>query len=331
MNHPPYHLRINKAVDRFLLIDILRVLSRTYDLSEYTYYGFGGPFLEDCRLIREYCPDIKLVSIERDADTYKRQEFHRFTNRDLTLVRKELEDYLSQDFASDEKVIFWLDYVDNKYRRLEEFKMLLQKVGSYSIVKITLPAQIYGNPFRKWDSERETSITTEQQRFINDFNMQYREALRSNVVDKEPFAMPHKTIELIVNMIRVTVGKALPHSGGTVFQPLNACHYKDGVPMLSVVGIVCPTEEVLKIQGLFRGWKFANLSWGTPRKIDMPHLSTKERLLIEHLLPTEANDGRILSETLGYSIDKDAALSLEKLRQYEDFHRNCPYFIKAVV
>ena len=28
MKHPPYHLRVNKAIDRFLLVDILDILKR---------------------------------------------------------------------------------------------------------------------------------------------------------------------------------------------------------------------------------------------------------------------------------------------------------------
>lgn len=331
MKHPPYHLRINKAVDRFILIDILNILRGRFDLSEYSYHGFGGPFLEDFRLIHGFYPDMKMVSIERDAQTFLRQEFHRFTRNNLTLIRKDLEDYLTQDFESEHKDIFWLDYVDSKYRRLEEFKMLLKKVGLYSVIKISVRAQIYGNPFRERDVDRRDDLTEQQSRFLREFNREYRDALTSNMDDKEFFARPFKTIELIYNMIQTVAAKALPHEEGCFFQPLSAVHYQDGVPMLSVTGIVCPTENREELCNLFRDWRFANLTWQLPRKIDMPHLSIKERLLIEHLLPAEVRDGSDVLAKLGYYIDSDQQSSVEKILQYEDFYRHYPHFIRAVV
>ena len=329
MKHPPYHLRINKAVDRFLLVEMLNILRRRLDISNYTYYGFGGPFLEDCRLLREYCSDLDLVSIERDAETYKRQKFHRFTKNKLRLVDKNLNSFLAADFVGTGKEIFWLDYVDSKYERFEEFKMVLQKVGDNSLVKITLRATFFGNTFRERDLDNDSVITPDQKTFINNFNRRYRNVLPTRIEDKEIFARPLKTIELICRMLRIAASKALPYEGGSVFQPLNASHYQDGVPMLSVMGIVCPHEEVEGIKELFRDWPFANLSWETPHKIDVPVLSTKERFHIEDLLPTETHDGTDLARALGYNIDDDAVTSIEKLCQYEYFHQYYPHFIRA--
>ena len=96
MRHPPYHLRVNKAIDRFLLIEILEILKVHCRISDYTYYGFGGPFLEDCRLIHSRCPEIKIVSIERDKDTFKRQKFHRFSKS---------VDLKCEDFASSLRIL----------------------------------------------------------------------------------------------------------------------------------------------------------------------------------------------------------------------------------
>ncbi len=36
MKHPPYHLRVNKAIDRFLLIEILDIMKKYCDISNYT-------------------------------------------------------------------------------------------------------------------------------------------------------------------------------------------------------------------------------------------------------------------------------------------------------
>ena len=58
MKHPPYHLRANKAADRLILMETITRVTRALSASmdDYTYYGFGGPFLEDFKLIRKFFP-----------------------------------------------------------------------------------------------------------------------------------------------------------------------------------------------------------------------------------------------------------------------------------
>lgn len=328
MKHPPYHLRINKAVDRFLLVEILERLRRRFPLSEYTYYGFGGPYLEDCRLLHEYCCDIKLVSIENDSETFKRQRFHRFSKMvKLVYEEKGIDGFLSHDFASNGKEIFWLDYIDNDYKRFDEFMNVLQRIGEYSVVKITIPTLFRDNPFGRLAS-KDGTLSKDQSRFVDNFNKKYRGVLPSRIDNGEYFYRD-KSLELLPIMIKIAAEKALPTRGGTVFRCLNTAHYNDGTPMLSVTGITCPVDKVDEIDALFADWKFNSLSWSPLRKIDVPFLSIKEILKLESCLPADTEDGSKASATLGYIIDKDEATSVEKLRQYEYFHRYYPRFVSA--
>ena len=64
--------------------------------------------------------------------------------------------------------------------------------------------------------------------------------------------------------------------------------------------------------------------------IDVPTLSTKERLHLQDRLPLNLNAGRVLRRALGYLIDKDVRRTEAKLKQYADFHRYFPYFMKAI-
>lgn len=127
MKHPPYHLRVNKAVDRFLLVEILNILKKHCDISNYTYYGFGGPFLEDCRLINAHCPEIKIVSIEKNEQTFKRQQFHCFS-KILDLQHDDFASFLA-NFSSTGGEIFWLDYTDLKFGHFDDFMSTLEKVS----------------------------------------------------------------------------------------------------------------------------------------------------------------------------------------------------------
>ena len=93
MRHPPYQVRTNKAVDRLLLVEVLRHLQP----REFTYHSLGGPFLEDLRVMDHYFPDMKIVSLESSEHTFKRQLFNQFSSR-VDLRRTTLNDFLIHSY-----------------------------------------------------------------------------------------------------------------------------------------------------------------------------------------------------------------------------------------
>lgn len=309
MKHPPYHLRVNKAIDRFLLIEILDILKRYCDISNYTYYGFGGPFLEDCRLIHNRCPEIKTVSIETNQETCKRQEFHRFS-KNLDLKLENFANFLA-NFSSTGREIFWLDYTDLKIGHFDDFMSVLGKVSEKSIVKLTIRAARYD---KEW----------------KDFQREYDQILPASP-DITAIERPLLFAKLLQKMTQIASQKALPASGESIFQILDSSHYSDQTHMLSITGIVCNKREVSEIQQWFKNWHFVNLKWNDPRRIDVPTLSTKERLYLEKYLPTKAKTGRSLSRALGYKIDNSYREHIEKLKQYEEFYQYYPYFARVSI
>lgn len=310
MRHPPYHLRVNKAIDRFLLIEIIDILKRRCDISDYTYYGFGGPFLEDCRLIHNRCPEIKIVSIEKNEHTFKRQEFHRFS-KNLDLIQIDFDSFLA-DFSSDGGEIFWIDYTDLRFRHFDEFMNILGKVSENSIVKITVRAEPPSNGVAEWE------------KFQREYGQILPESAQQTDIERlVPF------LELLQEMFKNASQQALPASGESVFQLLDSAHYNDQTQMLSITGMVCNENDISEIQRWFKNSAFSNFDWNEPRKIDVPILSTKERLHLEKYLPTKTKTGRSLARALGYRIDDTGPENLEKLKQYEEFYQYYPYFARV--
>ncbi len=308
MKHPPYHLRVNKAIDRFLLVEILDILKRHCDLSDYTYYGFGGPFLHDCRVIHNRCPEIKIVSIEKNQQTFERQQFHRFS-KNLELRWEDFASFLA-NFTSSGGEIFWLDYTDLKIGHFEDFMSILGKVSENSVVKITVRAE---PPEKEWEE------------FQREYDLVLSASVKKTAIKRRvPFA------KLLQEMIRIASQQALPASGETIFQLLDSSYYRDQTQMVSITGIVCKEREVSKIKHWFQDWQFANLTWQDPREIDVPILSTKERLHLEKYMPTKKRTGRSLSRALGYRID-DSRKNIEKLQQYEEFYQYYPYFARVSI
>ena len=308
MKHPPYHLRENKAIDRFLLVEILEILKRHCDISDYTYYGFGGPFLEDCRIIHDRCPEIQIISIEKNVETFKRQKFHRFS-KNLDLRNEDFASFLAH-FSSSGREVVWLDYTDLKFGHFDEFMSLLGKVSENSVVKITIRAE----PDNKnWEG----------------FQQEYGQILPPSIQQTD-IERPLPFVKLLQEMLKIAAQQALPPSGESIFQILNSSHYSDQTQMLSVTGIVCNKNEVSEIQQWFKGWEFRNLKWAPPHKIDVPVLSIKERLHLEKSLPTTKKTGLSLSRALGYKIDTGKE-HIEKLKQYEEFYQYYPYFARVSI
>jgi hypothetical protein len=282
MKHPPYHLRPNKAVDRFLLIEVIRKLEKHNNLSDYTYFGLGGPYLEEFRLLYDFCPKIKMVSIERDTDTYNRQKFH-LPCGNIELVNSRFKSYIAQYDAKDQKSIFWLDYTDLEYGNFEDFMTLLGKVARDSLIKISLRA----NPSDYIDNS---------ELFKRKF-----EALMPDPLLDPPRRIRDFAI-LIQSMLRIAAEKALPSGINHTYQIVSSYYYADTTPMYTATGIVCERESLHFVKEIFNNTSLVNLDWRPPKKIDVPILSTKERLFLAKYLSCKQRAGITLQQILGYKI-----------------------------
>ena len=309
MTQPAYHLRPNKAVDRLVFMDAIRRLEQVDRLSEYTYYGLGGPYLEEFRMLYEVCEGIGMVSIEHNPEVVKRQRFH-LPCGTLRLRNINFRDFVTQYEPGQQKSIFWLDYTGLGVRNFGDFQMLLAKVIDGSVVKITMQAEP-----NKFFREPET------------FGKQFAKYLEDP--DIYPPREAPEFAKLIQDMLQRAVQEAL-RGIQSFFQPLNSFFYSDGTYMLTLTGIVCSKEEIAKFRELYEGLEFINLDWGHPREIDVPFLSTKERLHLQHKLPGGEEAGETLQSFLGYMLDGNESYSQRQFQQYADFHRYYPYFMRAV-
>ena len=314
MRVPAYQLRPNKAVDRFIFMEAIRRLEPPGALAEYTYYGMGGPYLEDFRVLYELCQDIGMVSIEMNEEVYKRQAFHR-PCRTLELQNLDIFDFVDRYDSAGTKSIFWLDFTGLEYRHFECFSQLLHKLEEGSVLKITLRAQA-----KDHFDQAET--------FFKDFEALFPHSTARVPKTNEEFG------KLVHDMLRIAAQQAVEGLFDAdrlpiIFQPITSFFYSDTTYMLTLTGIVCSSGTVETFRGAFEGWEFANLDWEGPKRIDVPALSTKERLHLQRKLPPEQPAGDILLQTLGYLLVRTEAATKRQLEQYSTFHRHYPHFIRA--
>lgn len=329
MKHPPYQLRTNKAVDRLLLANILHELGGK--CKNYRYYSLAGPFLEDLRVMDHFLPDMKLASIENDLQTYKRQDFHKFTSV-IALIKKDLKDFIITDYQPEENTIdvFWLDYTNLEYDRFQEFQLVLKRVPPGSVVRITLRAQ------------RELDVDYLEDYLPSDILEALKRGIEKRFAEEfdkilppdapGAFAAPKEFANMVQHMLRYTASEALDTSGNPVdFLPVQSTRYNDNTQMLSVTGVVCLRDQIESVKEELASITYANFDWREPALINIPALSMKERLWLEKHLPVETGKdaGEELYALLGYMIDSSERTSKQQLAHYADYCRFYPNFVRV--
>ena len=324
---PPYHLRPNKAIDRFLLVETLRKMFRICHEKEYTYYSFAGAFLEDSKLMQAYFPEMKLTSLEKEKKEWMRQEFHRFCSH-IKLLNQPLEEFLVT-FVPTGKQVFWLDYTDFKSVGLEQFGELLTKVSDLSVVRITVQCTIDHLKAKRriaTDEEWDSILEKEKKKFETEFENLCPSNIRPDVFEDD-----EKYRNMVQTMIQKESQKRLPAPGTRVFQIVQSSYYRDTVGMLSVTGVVVPQERKPEVLHQFSSLRLGNINWNPPKKISVPVLSVKERLQLQKHLPLVGEPTADFLNSFGYLIGEDASEHEEMMRMYADFYGYFPYFAKISV
>ena len=266
----------------------------------------------------EYFPEMRFISIEADADTIKRQKFHKPCKK-VVLTHTDMKSFINQYEPRDKKSIFWLDYTGLELSHFEEFKSLLEKIATGSMIKITVSADV--RDYAKGNEQ-------EKQKFADEFRAKFRKLLPNPVAPipwkKDEFAY------LVQHMLKIAAEQSLPAaSSPVVFQPVSSFYYSDGTCMLTLTGIVWNRDDVKSIFTAYRHWEFVNTTWSMPCLIEIPVLTNKERLKLQPLLPCAHQKGQTLLTKLGYLVDNNNSNSSIALEQYALFHRYSPYFMQG--
>lgn len=319
----PYNLRQNKAIERTLFVDLLSRIARCRNISNYTYIGFGGPFLEDFKLLHSQLRIKKMISLEVDKNVLARQKFN------LPLACIALSNKKSGDFLIGHEFngpnIVWFDYAVPKDlpKQLAEVESLVSKLSAGDIVKITLNA----NPGTLGDLPEgfdggllEYRATVAQKRLVG----YGPAAVTPDEVSSK--AYPTLLLRALENAMKVGLSGARE----LVLQPLTAFIYADGQQMLTATAIVLKKghRKDFVMKSRLYAWDYHCLDWRKPMSISIPDLSMKERLQIESLLP--GSSAKDIEAKLGYFIGgkKDATILMENFVRY---YRLSPSYSRVVV
>lgn len=319
----PYHLRQNKAIERNLFIDLLSRVGRHFNISEYRYIGFGGPFLEDFKHLHSALRISDMVSLEMDGNVYRRQIFNK-PIACINLREESSSDFLnSYNFESEENLIVWLDYATTQTGvQLTEVQQLIEKLGHGDVFKVTLNASPVALGHENAGTEKTAKRAETAKAILGDYGPAKIGA--SDVTTKN---YPSLLLKALVNAVK----HGLMGDSKLVMQPLSSFIYADGQQMLTFCGVLInPLEKdnFLKNTRL-HSWAFYNDCSKAPNSISVPVLSMKERVHIEAMLPG-ANAEEIIDQ-MSYFVGQDKRAAKSEMENFISFYRMFPWYSRVVI
>ncbi len=321
----PYQLRPNKAIERLIFIDLLRRLDSTIDFesSRYSYWGFGGPQMEDFRLLHENFPLMQMTSIEEDSSVHKRQIFNG-PHTNVSYENLSSGNFI-EAFEPQNPCIVWLDYVRPSERpaQIAEYQSLLRRIDSEAIIKITVNASASSQ-------RKEPGIEDIHQARFEAFHRDFGRFFDA----RRPLAKGRMVTDLypltLLQVIEGATTEVMANRRGWRFLPLGSALYADGQQMLTVTGFLGPRERAAEIIGSKRllRWQFLRKLWSDPVEIDIPEFTLRERLRINQMLPKRRANPGFIERKLGFSIAGEEVESHRLLNSYIRFHRYFPHFAR---
>jgi hypothetical protein len=312
-----YRFRPNKAVDRELFLSLLGRLAAALNIESYRYIGLGGPFLEDFRLIHSRLGIDDMVCVEMEDNVHLRQKFNRPVEC-IACVHSSLEEYIdSTEF--DRPVIIWFDYSDPKTMtdQIERFGRTVGEMPVNSVLRMTLNA----NPSSLGDPNPEEVAARVGNQPVQEWRLErFRERLGNLFPsDLKAEGMTFKQFgHSVLKALYISVERtALSFTDRRIVWIL-ATHYADGQPMVTATLVVTSRDDVL-IKPIVDSWRFSSLPV-TPLKLDMPALSTIERLTME-----SCQNPR---ERMGYDLPV-SDLGENPYEAFRRFYRMYPHFARV--
>lgn len=322
----PYRLRPNKAVDRELFLSLLMRLAPKLALEKYHYVGLGGPFLEDFRLIHGRLGIAKMTCIETEEQVHKRQLFNR-PIASIECVHKSLEDYLDEtDF--DSPAVIWFDYTEPRgiTTQIERFARTIGTVPIGSILRVTLNAnpESLGKPDSKdisVEAEGEVSEDRAQRPTIQEWRLaRLKERLGSlfpNGLAADGMTQKNYGKSLLLALKLAVEKEVLSFRDRRIVWAL-ATHYADGQAMVTASLVVCQDDD-RTIEELVKGWEFYATT-DAPHRVDLPALSTLERLAMESTDDAQTK--------MGFNLPK-SAMGENPFDVFKKFYRIYPHFSRV--
>lgn len=323
----PYHLRHNKSIDREVFLEGLTLLSKKINISEYTYIGFGGPMLEDFRIMHSRTSLSNLISLEEEEPVHIRQKYNLPYNC-IDCKLKTAHDFIIDHNFSTPNII-WLDYASARriLSDLDDIQLLCKKVNSYDILKVTFPI----NPASYYARKNGESIPDYKANFLAALKSKLSKAyldfdLNINDTDLSDRKVTQLLINIITNAFKLSLERGLTSRRDQMkFHHLAINKYNDGShTMLTLFGIFLKDNQYEDLYDTcsLGNWSFFSKTWQHVQEIAIPTLTIKEKINLDSTLPDKES---YLAAANEFALDEHDS------ENYYKYYRLYPNFQRVIV
>ena len=338
----PYRMRKNKAVGRELFLSLLVRLAPRLGLEKYYYVNLGGPFLEDFRLVhsrigigrkRNGRAVGKLTCFESELEVHKRQRFNRPVAT-IKCIHSTLEKFLDQTTFTTPAII-WSDNNAPKGipSQIQRFASSVARMPLVSVLRVTLNANptslgLGGEEPSGKDFSVEVDGDVSSDRAQKPTKAAWRlEQFKQRLGTLFPAGLPADAMTfkkygpILLQVLKIAVEKqALSFNDRQIIWAL-ATHYADDQPMVTAALAVIPSGDSIT-EKIVESWEFYSTP-DTPHRIELPALSSLERLTMESNNQSHKKFGFDLAKVI------DSKLGIDPVGVFKQFYRLFPHFSRV--
>lgn len=248
-----YSLRPQKAMERRMLCDLLKMLNPTFEISKYSYVGMGAKYFTDFLLFHRELGISQMTSIEADKDNRKKYDFN-IPLKCIDMYYGMVQEYI--DAYEDDGIpkLFWMDYdYSINQSMLDDCKKLVNKLKSGDIFFVSFNSTILNR--RKSETLKEHYAAVEKKfKKIKEGLGDYAPTREITLLElADNLKRDTVFVEVIRNMVETQLQTR--NEGGenlSLFQ-LACFSYADGADMVTWGGMVVDNDDEKKLRELLKG------------------------------------------------------------------------------
>jgi hypothetical protein len=311
-----YALRPAKQVERKIMIEVLLRLSKSgYNISDYTYLGFGSVYYVDFVMFHKYLFVEEMVCVEW-GEVEKRMKFNK-PFKFIKLKLCALANYIPVMRRS-KKYLVWLDY--DRPLDLEMLKDIdgcLNRMARKSVFVITidarpkLPKDLFDLEDMAVDSRDRVTVET----YREWFGAYVEEVITRDTISR--FQVATLFYRVVTERVRQTLAR---RGGGLRFLQIFNCYYRDSAPMLTIGGIIGTDEDGQALLGSgILAHRFVRTD-SVPLEISVPPLTAREKYWLDSHL-----DEKLTVDKLQFELEE------ELLGNYRRFYKEYPSYVETLL
>ncbi|MDY6991940.1 MAG: O-methyltransferase [Pseudomonadota bacterium] len=306
-----YSVRVNKSIERKLIFDKLDKVLDINSRDKYRYIGMGSIWFVDFKIAHKKLGINNMHSIEKNDIGYHRALFNR-PYECITIQHGDVSSVLPTLELENNKNLVWLDYECPLTKDiLEETREFCERTSAESVIIITINCS--REAFR---SDESSNISYKLKEIVDDLLPQ---DVKASDLDVKNF--PKTMSDILVAHLKRAVRKS---GRSERFHPLFNYLYKDGMPMLTVGGIITNKEQSSEIYSLLN-LELSQHGNIEQTNINVPPLTHKEKAALDRLMPRDAVPTVNDIEELGFKLKQ------EQIESYYQYYKKYPIYLEAKI